>query len=115
MLASEFDDDSIKNQPPVPNTPISDTDCIQHYDMLDSGTIDHFMSVSAKVNNIRPTENKLDIIIPDGSKMQSTHECDIDWPLLPKQAQTAHVIPQLSNQSLLSVVRLCATGYTVVF
>lgn len=116
MLASEFEDNSTPAQNLlVPKPPINDTNRIQHYGMLDSGTTDHFMSVSATVNNVRPTTNKLDIIIPDGSKMQSTHKCDIDRPFLPAQAQTAHIIPQLSNQSLLLVVKLCDAGCKVVF
>ena len=47
--------------------------------------------------------------------MKSTHECDIDWPLLPKAATAAHIIAQLRQQSLLSVVQLCDAGCKVPF
>ena len=93
----------------------SKTEYLQQYGMLDSGTTDHFMSVHAHVENIRPTKNPLKVVIPDGSKMESTHECDIAWPALPKNATTGHIIPQLTQQSLLSVVKLCDAGCTVTF
>ena len=54
--------------------------------MLDSGTTGHFIAVTAKVTNIRPTTNALNIIIPDGNTMVSTHECDINWPNFPAAA-----------------------------
>ena len=82
----------------MPKPPHNNEDCKQHYGMLDSGTTDHFMSVTAKVNNICPTKNILNVIIPDGTNMKSTHKCEIDWPLLPKQSKTAHMIPQLAQQ-----------------
>ena len=83
--------------------------------MLDSGTTGHFIAVNAKVKNVRLTNNPLNIIIPDGNTMTSTHVCNIDWPSLPKCATEAHIIPQLKNQSLLSVVKLCDAGCDITF
>jgi hypothetical protein len=83
--------------------------------MLDSGTTDHFIAVNASVKNIAPTSNQLNVTIPDGSIIKSTHECDIDWPELPKNACRGHIIPKLARQSLLLVVKLCNAGCTVVF
>ena len=42
--------------------------------MLDSGTADHFMALQAQVKNTLPTTNKINVIIPDGTNMQFTHE-----------------------------------------
>ena len=47
--------------------------------------------------------------------MNSTHEFDIDWPLLPQRARGGHIIPSLSQHSLLSVVKLCESGCKVTF
>ena len=86
-----------------------------HYGMLDSGKTDHFISVQASVKNVRPTKNAINVTIPNGEQMNSTHECDIDWPLLPQRARGRHIIPALSQQSLLSVVKLCEIGCRVTF
>ena len=51
---------------------------MRNYGMLDSGTAGNFIYVNAKVNNIRPTNNPLNIIIPDGNTVESTHEFNID-------------------------------------
>ena len=76
-----------------------------HYGMLDSRTTDHFISVQASVKNVRPTKNAINVTIPNRDQMNSTHECDIDWPLLPQRAHGGHIIPSLSQHSLLSVVK----------
>ena len=83
--------------------------------MLDSGTTEHFMVVQDQVNNIVPNTNQLNVIIPDGNDMNSKYECEINWPRLPLQVRKAHIIPKLAQQSLLSVVKLCASGYKVIF
>ena len=46
--------------------------------------------------------------------MQSTHKCEMDWPMLPLSERKAHIIPKLAQQSLLSVVKLCAAGCRVI-
>ena len=108
---SNTDNDLLNNN----NNTKKGLDIKQGYGMLDSGTTDHFMTLNARVTNIRPATSKLNIIIPDGSTISSSHECDINWPNLPPEAKSAHIIPQLHNQSLLSVVKLCAAGCTVIF
>ena len=52
--------------------------------MLDSGTTGHFIAVSPNNKNIWPTKNPLNIIIPDGNTMKSTHKCDIDFAIITK-------------------------------
>ena len=83
--------------------------------MLDSGATAHFISIEAEVNNKRPAMNPLTVMIPDGSILQTTHECDINWPCLPQSARIGHILPGLKNKTLLSVVQLCAAGCTVLF
>ena len=83
--------------------------------MLNSGTNDHFMSVHVNIENIIPTTRPLNFVIPDGNRMEHTHECDIMWPTLPKEATTGHIIPQLTQKSLLSIVKLFDAGCSVIF
>ena len=73
------------------------------------------MAVQAQVKNTVPTTNKINVIILDGTNMQSIHKCEIDWPKLPLSARQAHIIPKLAQQSLLLVVKLCAAGFKVIF
>lgn len=111
ILANKYDNDDDNKI----EAPLNEKDIIRDYGMLDSGTTGHFIAVNANVTNIRPTNNPLNIIILDGNSMKSTHECIINWPSLPAAARTAHIIPQLKQQSLLSVVKLCDAGCTVAF
>ena len=73
------------------------------------------MAIDANVINIRPTKKQVQVKIPDGSKIQSTHERDIDWPGLPASAKSAHIIPKLKQQSLLSIVKICKAGCKIIF
>ena len=63
--------------------------------LLDSGASDHFVTVQVSVKNKRLTCNPITVVIPDGEKMQSTEECEIDWLMLPKHASKGHIIPAL--------------------
>ena len=47
--------------------------------------------------------------------MTSSEECDIDWPVLPPEAKSGHILPSLKNHALISVVKLCDAGCEVVF
>ena len=87
----------------------------ENYGMLDSGTTDNFFAITAKVTNVRPTQNPINVVIPDGNKITSTHKCDINWPNMPKNAISGHIVPKLAQQSLLSVVKLCNAGCSVIF
>ena len=83
--------------------------------MLDSGATTHFIYIEADINNKRPAKNPLSVIIPDGTTLQASHECDINWPCLPQSARIGHILPGLKNKTLLSVIQLCEAGCTVLF
>jgi hypothetical protein len=53
--------------------------------------------------------------LPNGATMESSHTADLDIPKLNAAASKAHVFPGMSNQSLLSVRKLCDEGYIVTF
>ena len=108
---SALDDDNDEEE----NDTKPKNEAATHYGMLDSGTTDNFISVQASVKNVRPTKNAINVTIPNGNRMNSTHECDINWPLLPQCARCGHIIPALSQHLLLSVVKLCESGCKVTF
>ena len=83
--------------------------------MLDSGTADHFLALNSKVESTWPSTNKIKVVIPNGDHMLSSCECNIDWPILPKEAQTGHFLPSLKTHALISVVKLCNAGCDVLF
>jgi hypothetical protein len=60
-------------------------------------------------SNHPPTIN-----LPDGSKVKSTHKCDITIPGLPT-VLVGHVVPKLSIASLIGIRVLCNTECEVVF
>jgi hypothetical protein len=47
--------------------------------------------------------------------MTSTHEAELDFPMINAQAQHVHVVPGLRGCSLLSIARLCEYRYEVTF
>jgi hypothetical protein len=47
--------------------------------------------------------------------MKSTHTDTLDIPQLSKVAKAEHVFPEMENNSLLSVGKLCDEGYFVLF
>ena len=57
----------------------------------------------------------MDITLPDGTGIKSTHTCELDIPKISKQAQTAHIVPELKNTSLISIKQLCNGGCRVTF
>ena len=85
------------------------------YGLMDSGTTDHFLTVSSSCKNVRDTTHHINIIIPNGNNMTSTQECDIDWPDLPPAARTGRIVPSLRRQALISVVKLTDAGCDVIF
>ena len=47
--------------------------------------------------------------------MTSTHEAELDIPLLPAHAKKVHIFPELASGSLLSIGQLCDGGCTATF
>ena len=61
------------------------------------------------------SKNPISISQPDGIKLVSTHECEIDNPRLPKAARKAHIVPGLAHTSLVSVKMLIDAGCFVTY
>ena len=81
--------------------------------IADAGATGHFLQPGTPVKNIRPTDNPISISQPDGGKLESTHECEIDNPKLPQAARAAHIVPGLAHKSLISIKMLIYAGCKV--
>jgi hypothetical protein len=66
------------------------------------------------VKNLRRTNNPITISPPDGSKVTSTHICDIKIPGLP-MVLTGHIVPGITIASLIGIRILCKAGCKVIF
>ena len=60
-------------------------------------------------------KNPISISQPDGGKLESTHECEIDKPKLPQEARKAHIVPGLAHTSLISIKMLIDAGCFVTY
>jgi hypothetical protein len=53
--------------------------------------------------------------MPNGTKIQSSHTCNLLLTDLPPQAPQAHILPGIVHNSLISVGQLCDNGCSVTF
>jgi len=70
--------------------------------IADTGATNVFIMEGAPVTNKQKTRKPLTINLPDGTKVKSTHECDINIPGLP-QTLIGHIVPKLSIASLIGI------------
>jgi hypothetical protein len=82
--------------------------------ILDSGTTGHFLTTTHPVCNKQVDNNPIAICNPNGQLMISSHTADLDLSCLPKAARQAHIVPDLTNQSLISIGQLCDAGCEVI-
>jgi hypothetical protein len=65
--------------------------------------------------NKNRTKTPIQVILPNGTIITSTHTATLPFPLLPAKAIEAHIFPHLRNHALLSIGVLCDSGCTVAF
>jgi hypothetical protein len=53
--------------------------------------------------------------MPNGTRIQASHTCDLLLKYLTPQAQKEHILPGLVYNSLISVGQFCDTEYNVTF
>jgi hypothetical protein len=66
------------------------------------------------MKNVRIAPNPLNINLPDGKMVHSTHICDVEIPGLPHMLE-GHIIPALNVATLIGIRILCKVGCQVVF
>ena len=69
---------------------------IKDWAILDIGAIPHILVTDASATGIQTATNSITVTIPDVSRLTSTHKRELDLPLLPKAAQSGHVIPGMA-------------------
>ncbi len=82
--------------------------------IADTGATSIFIMKGTPVKNIRKSDNPITISLPDGSKVTSTHICDINIQGLPT-VLTGHIVPGITMASLIGIRILCKAGCNVVF
>ena len=88
---------------------------IKDWAVLDSVATCHFLVTTALITNITPASSPLNVKLPYGACVSSTHTCTLNLPQLPTRAREGHIIPILASNSLMSVVKLCNAGFEVIF
>jgi hypothetical protein len=83
--------------------------------LLDSGCTAHFMLANAQCTNKLLTETPLEVCLPNGATIASTHTATLNLPSLPHAARQAHILPGLAQDSLLSAGQMCDSGCAVTF
>lgn len=87
----------------------------QQYALFDSGTTAHFLLQGVPVINKHVATKPLQIKLPDGSFIQSTHTCNLNIPWLPTSVTAAHIVPGLQHSSLILTRKFCDAGCKVIF
>jgi hypothetical protein len=83
--------------------------------ILDSGCIAYFLLGNSKCKNKVLPETPLEVCLPNGATIASTHTATLNLPLLPHESRHAHILPGLTKHSLLSVGKICDSGCAVTF
>jgi hypothetical protein len=82
--------------------------------IADTGAAAIFIMEGTPCKNLRPAIRPLTINLSDGTKVKSTHTCDITIPGLPK-VLVGHVVPKLTIALLIRIRVLCDAGCKVLF
>jgi hypothetical protein len=100
---------SLDCTPSFPNVTTDDTA------ILDSGCTIIFLSAAAPCSDKQSAHIPLNVNMPNGTTIQSSHTCKLLLTELPPQARQAHILPGLVHNSLISVGQLCDNGCSVTF
>jgi hypothetical protein len=83
----------------------------------DSGASSHYFKQQDEraLANLRPTHNGPNVLLPDSTTIQATHEGQLKLhPSLSAKASTAHILDGITNASLISLGQLCDNNCVTV-
>ena len=88
-----------------------------HHAIADSGCTGIYIPETTPCINKISTHpsNAVQVHVPNGATMHSTHTATLPIPTLPPQAGKAHVFNDLKSGPLLSIGQLCDFGCSVLF
>ena len=76
--------------------------------IADSGCTDHYASIDADVENIKPAgHDAVTVTLPNGTNITSTHVATLKTTKLPAKARTCHLFQHMKHKILLSLGKLC--------
>jgi len=82
--------------------------------IADMGATSIFIMTGTPFKNLRRADHPITTTLPDGSKVVSTHICDITIPGLPTMLM-GHIVPSITMASLMGIRILCKAGCKVTF
>jgi hypothetical protein len=100
---------SLDCTPTTTNSPTDETA------ILDSGCTSNFLSAAAPCSAKQAAHVPINVNMPNGTTIQSSHTCNLLLTDLPHQARQVHILPGLVHNSLISVGQLCDNEYSVTF
>ena len=84
--------------------------------IADTAATGHYITQSCPVVDKRSTNYGVNVTLPDGNSINSTHTALLQLPSqLPVNARTAHIFPDLKSGSLISIGQLCDHDCTAMF
>jgi hypothetical protein len=82
--------------------------------VANTGATSVFVMAGAPTKNIHMATKPIQISLPDGKKIVSTHICDVDILGLPHKL-IGHIVSDMKMASLLGIRILCKAGCEVIF
>jgi hypothetical protein len=73
------------------------------------------LSAAAPCSDKQAAHVPLNVNMPNGTTIQSSHTCNLLLTDLPHQARQAHILPGLLDNSLISVGQFCDNEYSLTF
>ena len=70
--------------------------------VADTGATSVLVMADTPMKNVRIAPNPLNINLPDGKMVHSTHICDVEIPGLPHVLE-GHIVPTLNVASLIGI------------
>jgi hypothetical protein len=83
--------------------------------VFDSRCTSNFLSAAAPCSDKQASHVPLNVNMPNGTTIKSSHTCNLLLIDLPPQARQAHILPGLVYNSLISVGQSCDNGCRVTF
>jgi hypothetical protein len=87
----------------------------QSTSLLYSGCTAHFLIAKSHFKNKVLTKTPLEVCLPNGATIASTHTATLNLPSLPHAARQAHILSGLAQHSLLSVGQMCDSSCAMTF
>lgn len=83
--------------------------------IIDSGATGHYINTQQPCSDCQQSINPIQVQLPHGKSIVSTHTANLNLPGVPAAANKAHIFPSLGQHSLISLGVLCDNEYEATF